>query len=68
MAEPLLDLGDVGVVEQGIGAGGGAERMGAEHLDGTEADLAELGDHDLVDAVGGHRLVDLTGCKCCGSV
>ena len=33
MAEPLLDLGDVGVVEQGVGAGGGAARMGAHPLE-----------------------------------
>lgn len=42
MAEPLLHLGDVGVVEKGIGAGGGAERMRAHALDIAEPDLGRL--------------------------
>ncbi len=33
MAQPLLDLGDVGLVFQGVGGGGGAQAVDAEALD-----------------------------------
>ena len=46
MAEPFLDFGDVGFVREGVGGGGGAERMDAKAVDlgadaGFEAVLAQ---------------------------
>ena len=50
MAEPLLHLGDVGAVVQGVGGGRGAERVGAEarHRDANR--LRVMLDHAGIDA------------------
>lgn len=55
MAQPLLDLGDVGLVLQGIGGGGGAQAMDAEAVDG-DAGLAGIVPDQGVDAVGAEGL------------
>lgn len=34
MPEPFLDFGDVGLMLQGVGGGGGAHGMGADAIDG----------------------------------
>ena len=53
MAEPFLDLGDVGVVVEGVGGGGGAQRMSADR----ETEGQGVAAHEFVGAVGGDRVV-----------
>lgn len=49
MAEPLLDLGDVGLVVESVGGGRGPQRVGAD----LEAEGGGVAPHDLVDRIGG---------------
>jgi len=48
MAEPLLDLGDVGIVRQGIGSGRCAQRVNAQPDNfGTDARFSSVFAHDV---------------------
>ena len=53
MAEPVLDAGDVGLVLEGVGGGGGPERVD-DALHGDGGGRGVLAD-ELVDAVAGKR-------------
>jgi len=53
MPEPLLDLGNIGIVIQRIGGGGGAQCMGTD----LEAQSEGIAAHKFVDAIGGVILV-----------
>lgn len=49
--QPLLHLGDIGVVFERVRRGRGSQRMRAESID-VDANHAGIPDQDLVDAVG----------------
>jgi hypothetical protein len=51
VAEPFLNLGDVGLMIERVGGGRRAQRMGADR----EAELRRIGSHQLVDAIRGDR-------------
>jgi hypothetical protein len=54
MAEPFLDLGDVGFVRERVGGGGGAQRMHAEAVDfGADAPLQAVFARDVAVGRGG---------------
>jgi hypothetical protein len=57
VAEPLLHLGDVGLMVEGIGGGRRAERVGAD----LEADLPRIGLHEHINAIGRERFVEPAG-------
>src|SRR6266850_4829886 len=57
VAKPFLNLGDVGLVVEGIGGGGRAQRMGAD----LEAELCRICLYQLVDRVGRERLLEGLG-------
>ena len=46
MAQPFLDLGDIGLVFQRGGSGSGPQRMWA-HVLGGDADLRHVAHHDI---------------------
>ena len=47
--QPFLHLGDIGPVQQGIGGGGGPQRMDAEAAHGVvEADLLAVAPDDVL--------------------
>ena len=49
MAEPLLDLGDIGLMGEGVGGGGSAEGMHAQAVDlGADAGLQAVLAHNGV--------------------
>ena len=52
--EPLLDLGDVGLMVERIGGGRRPQRMGAD----LEPELPRIRPHQLVDAVGRDRALE----------
>jgi hypothetical protein len=54
VAEPLLDLGDVGLVVQRVGGGRRTERMGAD----LEAQLCRIRFNQFVDRVGRERALE----------
>jgi hypothetical protein len=49
VAEPFLNLGDVGLMIERVGGGRRAQRMGADR----KAELRGIASHQLVDAVRG---------------
>jgi hypothetical protein len=53
--EPFLYLGNVGLVVERICRGGCAQRVGAD----LEPERRRIAAHQLVDGVGGQRLVEL---------
>jgi hypothetical protein len=55
LPEPLLHLGDVGLVIERVRGGGRAQRMGAD----LEAERGRIGAHQPVDAVGRDRPIQL---------
>ena len=57
VAEPFLDLGDVGLVVERIGGGRRPQRMGAY----LEAEIGRVTAHDLVDGVGRDGLFEAAG-------
>jgi len=57
MAEPLLHLGDVGMMVERVGGGGGTQGMRADF----KPQLRRIGPHHSVDAIGGDRLFELAG-------
>jgi hypothetical protein len=57
VAEPLLDLGDIGLVVERIGGGRRAQRVRAD----LETEIRGIFPHQLVDAVGRERLLELAG-------
>ncbi len=63
MAEPLLHLGDIRIMREGIGRRSCPHRMDAQtiHLDGEACLSAVLLHHVAVDRVGVYGLVELTG-------
>ena len=63
MAEPFLDLGDVGIVGKSIGGGGRAQGMHAEAIDlGADAGFqAVLADNVAVDGGGFQRSIKFSG-------
>ena len=63
MPQPLLDLGDIGVVRQGIGGGRRSQRVHAEAVNvGIDAHLLTVAPHDfLVHRGGVERFVQRPG-------
>jgi hypothetical protein len=57
VAEPLLDLGDVGFVVKRVGGGRCAQGMGAD----LEAEIGRVAAHDLVDGIGREGLLEAAG-------
>jgi hypothetical protein len=57
VAEPLLDLGDVGFVVERVGGGRRPKRVGAN----LEAEIGRIAAHDLVDGIGRKRLLEAAG-------
>jgi hypothetical protein len=57
MAEPLLHLGDVGLVIERIGGGGRAQRMRADQ----KPQLPRIAPHQAIDAVRGDRVLQPSG-------
>ena len=55
--EPFLNFGDVGLVVERIGGGRRPQRVGAD----LEAELGRIPPHQLVDAIGSERLLELAG-------
>ena len=53
VTEPFLNLGDVGLVVEGIGGSGGAQRMRSD----LEAELRRVCADECADSVGVQRLV-----------
>ena len=57
MSEPFLDLGDIGVVVEGICGSRRTQRVGADF----EAEGEGVAAHKFVDAIGGDGVVELAG-------
>lgn len=54
MAEPLLNLGDIGLMRERVGSRGGAQRMHAQPIDfGADAGLQAVMAHDVAVDRGG---------------
>lgn len=52
MSEPGLDLGDIGLMLQGIGGRGGSKSMDAQAVD-LNPGLFRVGRHHRIDAISG---------------
>ena len=63
MAKPLLDLGDIGIVRERIGGGGGAQRMHTQPDDfGADAGFSPVFDDNVaVHRAGIERPVETAG-------
>jgi hypothetical protein len=57
MAEPFLHLGDVGLVIERVGGGGGAQRMRADQ----KPERPRITPHQAIDAVRGDRVLHSAG-------
>lgn len=60
MAQPLLDLSNVGTVFEGIGRCGGAKRVGTKGLDTDAYGLRVVHHHVAIHRIAGESLLDLS--------
>ncbi len=54
VSQPLLHLGNICLMIQGIGGGGGTKRMHPQAFDAGQPNLVGVGLHEFVDPVRGH--------------